>query len=186
MMRKGGKMGSVHDVAKAQSCPKLPISRLQKPGRHETRQSPRKGHEAAQGPRGLGRAVGCGLRRDQCRKTTTRGRNHFLGTQHGPQKVTTRSLRLGRIKLFTGFQTGSSTPSRRIAWPSRLKLRAKGEIEAFYAQIKADEQANEERQKQMLEGAAQEHVGGQYQLILNIFSKMTGDKTPRTTASGRA
>ena len=55
--------------------------------------------------------------------------------------------------------------------------RRKAEIEAFYAQIKADEQANEERQKQMLEARLKNTSEAQYQLILNIFSKMTGDKT---------
>ena len=50
---------------------------------------------------------------------------------------------------------------------------------------KADEQANEERQKQMLE-ARLNTSEAQYQLILNIFSKMTGTRPESTTASGRA
>jgi hypothetical protein len=87
-------------------------------------------------------------------------------------------LRLGRIKLFTGFQTWelNTVKKDRLAKQEEI-ARRKAEIEAFYAQIKADEAANEERQKAMLEGRLKNTSEAQYQLILNIFSKMTGDKT---------
>jgi len=87
-------------------------------------------------------------------------------------------LRLGRIKLFTGFQTWELNTVKKDRLAKQAEIaRRKAEIEAFYAQIKADEQANEERQKQMLESRLKNTSEAQYQLILNIFSKMTGDKT---------
>ena len=80
--------------------------------------------------------------------------------------------------MFTGFQTWELNTVKKDRLAKQAEIaRRKAEIEAFYAQIEADEQANEERQKQMLESRLKNTSEAQYQLILNIFSKMTGDKT---------
>ena len=62
MMRKGGKMGSMHDVAKAaKAAQKAAYYDVEKPGCYQKSQSQRESNEAKEGPRGLGRAVSCGL-----------------------------------------------------------------------------------------------------------------------------
>ena len=102
----------------------------------------------------------------------------FLEHNMDRKKLLRVILRLGRIKMFTGYQTwvnNTIKPDRLKKFAERDRIRA--EIEAYYAQIKADEKANEERQQKMLEARLNNTSEAQYQLILKIFGKMTGDKT---------
>ena len=75
-------------------------------------------------------------------------------------------------------------PDRMKKFAERDRIRA--EIEAHYAQMKADKIANEERQQKMLEARLANTSESQYQLILKIFSKMTGDKTRESRRGDQA
>ena len=180
MMKGGGRMTSLHDAAKgakaAQKAAHITTSKnpnaTNRAKAREKVMKQRKDHEA------WVEQLAAVCDATNVEKQRLAAEIIFLEHNMDRKKLLRVVLRLGRVKLFTGFQTweNNTVKQDRLAKQAEIERRKK-EIEAFYAQIKADAASNDERERVMLAGRLANTSEKQYQLILNIFSKMTGDKT---------